>query len=254
VAAAFVATLLVTLVPASASAQGSGTRVVLYEVWEALELRGPIKNADPEAFRRRFADAGLLGTAPEGASADSVFGHADAVVAEATSNVDINPRSRQAGTGPIRGEFQLLRFMNPNRPDDVAPNLAELVVIAEGRLQGTLDLRPAIGGVAPIAPVSGTWQLKGENGRQNRFDGLFLIPVSLPPDLMGLSFYVVPSELASSGVACTANVPPAILDALEQLPPELRFVVPAGFTTCLLEAHEFVLGFALTKAVIFLHQ
>ena len=52
VAASLAAAVLVGLFPAAASAQAPVAGVVLYEVWEALELRGQIKTADPEAFRR----------------------------------------------------------------------------------------------------------------------------------------------------------------------------------------------------------
>ena len=251
VAASLAAAVLVGLFPAAASAQAPVAGVVLYEVWEALELRGQIKTADPEAFRRRFAEAGLLGLKPT-APPSGVFGEADGIVAEATSNVNVAPGNQQFGTGPIRGDFQLLRFMGPQiRGSD--PNLAQLVVTAEGRLQGTLDLRLALDPQMPIplAPVAGTWQLKGAGGRPGRFEGAFLIPVSVPTVAGPLTFYIVPGVLLKQaanpfGVACNSPVPAEALEPFLTLPPTAA--------ACQLEPEEFVLGFALTKAVIVLFE
>ena len=251
VAASLAAAALAGLFPAAASAERPVAGVVLYEVWEALELRGPIRNADPEAFRRRFAEAGLLGLKPVVPLPNGVFAEADGIVAEATSNVNIVAGNRQFGTGPIRGDFQLLKFIGPQLPGS-DPNLAQLVVTAEGRLQGTLDLRLALDPVtpAPLAPVAGTWQLKGPGGRPGRFDGAFLIPVSVPTVGGPLTFYVVPGDLLKSvnpfGVECNLPVPAQALEPF--------LTLPATAAACQLEPQEFVLGFALTKAVIILFE
>lgn len=261
VAATLAATLLIALLPATVSAQIPLARVDAYEVWEALQFRGPIKKADAEAYRRRFAEAGLLGLKPLtpsslglGPGVNNAFSMADGIVVEATSNVNVDPRSRQFGTGPIRGEFQLLTFMSDQVVEGADPNLAQLVVTADGRLQGTLDLRLALDTVdpAPLAPVHGTWQLK-KGGRPGWFSGTFLIPVSIPfgPPFGTVTFYVIPRELQQDanpfGLACAQQVHPALLA-------QVGMELGNGAIACRLEPEEFVLGFALTKAVIFLFE
>ncbi|MGH9576599.1 MAG: hypothetical protein ACRD3R_04095, partial [Terriglobales bacterium] len=95
------------LVPATAWAQPVA-RVTAYEVLEALRFKMPIANTNPQQFARRFAEAGLLGDQLVPLQPDPVFAAATHIEAEAASNVNIDPRSAKFGTGPIRGEFDLL--------------------------------------------------------------------------------------------------------------------------------------------------
>jgi hypothetical protein len=118
------------------------------------------------------------------------------------------------------------------------------VVVASGRLQGTLDLRPVLildpntGQVSHSAPVSGTWDLENDGRKPGAFSGKFLIPFD--GSALGLAgdWYVNPGELEIPGQAsiCLSGV---LID------------IPIG-TFCQLSAQEYVLGFPLTKAVIFL--
>lgn len=57
--------------------------------------------------------------------------------------------------------------------------LSDLILVATGTLEGTLDLRPVIAGTAPIAPAAGRWRSQ-ELGAQGSFKGAFLVPVPAP--------------------------------------------------------------------------
>ena len=237
VAATLAAALLVALLPAAAAAQSPVARVVLYEVWETLDLRGAsidLGNPDPESFRRRFAEAGLLGRRIE-ATPGSPFAAANLLAAEATSNVNIKLGSPGFGQGPIRGGFQLLRYV-PLDGNDLE-NLSDFVVTDEGRLSGILDLRPALDPAMPLplALVSGKWTLQGQGGHRT-FVGIFLIPFRLGTTV----FYLIP-----------AAADPAQAALLEGLCPQGGMATLGG-TLCPLTPAESVLGFPLTKAVILL--
>jgi len=242
VAATLAAALLVGMLPTAAAAQTPVARVVLYEVWEALELRGPsidLNAPDPEKFRRRFAEAGLLGREPLPLNGNTPFAGANLVVAEATSNVNIKLGSQGFGTGPIRGEFQLLKHVPLSGSD--LQNLSDFVVEHEGRLAGTLDLRPALNPVEsarlPLAFVSGTWSLKGlGGGRQKTFFGVFLIPFRVN----GGVFYLIPAPTTPAEMVLLQNLCPAGAIAVQ------------GGDLCPVTSEETVVGFHLTKAVIVL--
>lgn len=237
-ATALAAALLVAVLPALAAAQTPVARVVLYEVWETLDLRGvsvDLSNPDPESFRRRFAEAGLLGRQIE-ATPGTRFATANLLAAEATSNVNIKAGSPGFGLGPIRGDFQLLRYV-PLDGNDLE-NLSDFVVTDEGRLSGTLDLRPALDPAMPLplAFVSGKWTLQGQGGGHRTFVGIFLIPFRLGPT----TFYLIP-----------AAADPAQAALLEGLCPQGGMATLGG-VLCPLSPAEHVLGFPLTKAVILL--
>ena len=150
----------------------------------------------------------------------------------------------RSGTGPIQGEFDLLSLQDLDGNGN--PNLSDLVIIASGRLQGTLDLRPALipdpatGMVSPVAPVSGTWNLKNDGRRAGSFGGAFLIPFDASALGLQGDWYINPKELAIPGLPsiCLSGV-----------------VINTPFGSfCQLSPEEYVLGFPLTKAIIFLNQ
>ena len=75
--------------------------------------------------------------------------------------------------------------------------------------------------------------------------------MSVPTVAGPLTFYIVPGELLKQaanpfGVACNSPVPAEALEPFLTLPPTAA--------ACQLEPEEFVLGFALTKAVIVLFE
>ena len=226
-------TAVVAFVPAVAWAQVPVAQVTMYEVLEALQFKRPIENTDPVMFARRFAQAGLLGNSVV-SFGDPVFGAASYIEAEATSNVNINPASRNFGTGPISGKFDLLTDFNGGDVD----HLSDLAVVASGKLEGTLDLRPVLipdpntGQPTPIAPVSGKWRLV-HGGERGQFQGAFMIAVeALGPG--GGDWYVQPDALQAN---CVSG---------------FSFPVAPGVSLCQLAPTEYVLGIPLTKAVLFL--
>ena len=225
---------LLLLVPSAALAQAPVAQVTMYEVLEALQFKKPIRHTTPQAFARRFAEASLLGNSVV-SFGDPVFAAASYIGAEATSNVNINPASRNFGTGPIRGEFDLLTDYNGGDVD----HLSDLAVVASGKIDGTLDLRPALDPTnpQPIAPVSGNWKLKNVHGERGQFQGAFLIAVDgLTLGLSGGDWYLQPDQLNAS---CVSGV---------------SFPAGPGVSLCQLAPTEYVLGIPLTKLVLFLFR
>ena len=222
----------IAFVPAVAWAQATPVaQVTMYEVLEALQFKKPIKDTDPQAFARRFADAALLGNSVV-SFGDPVFGAASYIGAEAQSKVNVNPASRDFGTGPIRGTFDLLTDFNGGDVD----HLSDLAVVASGKIDGTLDLRPALDPTnpQPIAPVSGKWKLTTVPGERGQFQGAFLIAADLTAMGMPGDWYVQPKELNAGCVSGNS----------------VDFGLPVTF--CRLDQTEYVLGIPLTKAVLFL--
>jgi len=222
---------VIAFVPAVAWAQVPVAQVTMYEVLEALQFKKPIKHTDPQAFAKRFADAALLGNSVV-SFGDPVFGAASYIGAQAQSKVNINPASRNFGTGPIQGTFDLLTDFNGGDVD----HLSDLAVVASGKIDGTLDLRPALDPTnpQPIAPVSGTWKLTTVHGARGQFQGAFLIAADL--SAMGLpgDWYIQSDRLNASCVSGDS------------------VLVAPGVSACRLDPTEYVLGIPLTKAVLFL--
>lgn len=233
-AVALLAVALSWLAPAVASAEVPVARIVLYEVMESLELRQTRRDAVP--FSKRIADAALLGTSVVPLSPGTPFAANQSITATATSRVILDPTREGFGTGPITGAFDLV--VSRDLDNNGRQNLSDLVVVASGSLQGTLDLRPALVEQQPFARVSGQWALGDDSA--GRFSGLFLIPFDYPG--LGL-VYLDPPELQAAGSVCLSGK---------------SYVVPADPTgavlipVCVLDYREFVLGFSLTKAVLFL--
>lgn len=225
----------IAFAPTVAWAQVPVAQVTMYEVLEALQFKKAIKHTDPQAFAKRFADAALLGNSVV-SFGDPIFGAASYIGAEAQSKVDIRPASRTFGTGPIQGTFDLLTDFNGGDVD----HLSDLAVVASGKIDGTLDLRPALNPTnpQPIAPVSGKWKLRTVPGERGQFQGAFLIAADL--SALGLGdgdWYVQPDELNAS---CVSKVQVTL--------------VPGVATACMLDKTEYVLGIPLTKAVLVLFR
>ena len=204
--------------PTAVDAQAPVATVVIYEVAEALRFKGPNAATSPVEFRRRLAEATLLGKDIQGRPG-TIFGGAQFIIVDARSNVDLN-----TGVGPIRGTFDLLLDTDPSRE-----SLDTLVITGSGSLRGTLDLSTAQQG---YAGVRGRWEAHRARAR-GTFQGAFLIPFRV----MDTYYYL---DLGLSPCPDGARLPVGPGNSL----------VPA----CPLRADEFSLGIPLTKAVIFLHS
>jgi hypothetical protein len=210
--------------PVTHAAESRVATVVLYEVAEALRFKGPQSATDVESFRRRMAEATLLGRSVQG-EPGTIFADAQFIVADAASNVDL-----RTGLGPIRGTFDLLVDTDPSRA-----SLDTLVITAGGHLRGTLDLTSAGQG---FATVRGRWNTRRGPGG-GTFAGVFLIPFAFPPGAPGPYFYL---DLGPTAGTCAGRT---------GLP-----LGPGGspIAACPLGPDEFALGIPLTKAVIELFE
>lgn len=183
-----------SLAPAVSRAQGNRAdkpeptlfaTLKLYEVQEATDLK-ELKPADSVL---RLANAALVGTASGGlctAGQDPC-----AFDTRATSSVPL-----QEGVGPINGTFQAL-FDTMTNPGHL---LSDLVLVADGSVTGTLDLRPLLNRTAPVALMSGRWASKAL-GVRGTFTGTFLVPFPDPTTQCATGFaYLDPS----AGFQCLA--------------------------------------------------
>lgn len=211
---------VVLLGPAAAYAGPPVATVVMYEVAEALQFKGPKAATSPEDLRRRLAQATLLGKDVQG-QPGTVFGGAQFIVVDAQSNVDLS-----SGVGPIRGTFDLLIDTNPARE-----SLDTLVITGSGSLRGTLDLTTAQ--PQGYAGVNGRWEVRRGRAR-GTFNGLFLIPFQA-----GSAYFYVDLGL----IPCAAGGTTLPMGPGGSLVP-----------VCPLRPDEFSLGIPLTKAVIFLYN
>jgi len=250
---AMVAAAAACLTPALASAQAPAARVVLYEVSESLKLTAS-QGGGGHGHRvvggarslARLANAALLSNNLMPLSAGTVFATAQYMTATAQSDVSLDPNSQAFGTGPINGKFNLAVYQDLGHNGQKI--LSDLVVIASGELRGTLDLRDALdpANPQPIAPVEGRWRLDRDRAYTKVFAGVFLIPFQLPQALAvplhleGVNLYLDPPELEAAGSICASGV---LIDLSKY-----------GIRTplCQVSPDEHVLGFPLTKAVIFL--
>jgi hypothetical protein len=137
--------------------------LTLYEVQEATDLKGP--DDDP---RLRLANASLVGTASGGmctAGQDPC-----AFDTKAVSHIPL-----AKGYGELQGDFQVMfdTMLNPGHL------LSDLLLVATGSVQGTLDLRPLLGGTQPIALMEGKWKSR-QIGARGTFKGTFLVPFPDP--------------------------------------------------------------------------
>lgn len=132
--------------------QKADPNAVLYEVTESLSLA-------PLQLGQRVASAVLSGTVAAGTSVcPAEIAAAWSVkycvlTAKATDNINI-----KTGKGPVEGRFRVL--IQGDNPVD-APEL----VIIEGKLQGQIDLSPALLGKAPLGTLEkGRWRARGVIG------------------------------------------------------------------------------------------
>ncbi|HVR72577.1 MAG TPA: hypothetical protein VMT87_17210 [Vicinamibacteria bacterium] len=212
------------LAPPEAVAQEPVASAVLYEVNEALRFvkRGERprdrRRPDTAEVARRVADASLLGREVNPVDTHPLFRKGSFIQADATSDVNL-----ATGKGPIRGTMTLLTDIDPTRE-----SLDTLVVDADLKLKGDLDLTTALQGYAGL---SGEWSSVRPRGNRGTFAGLFLIPFLADGDER--YFYL---DLGGEADPCAA--------------PE--FVTAGGQTVpaCPLESFEFALGIPLTKAVV----
>jgi hypothetical protein len=162
------------LVPAVSRAQGKQggdpeppfATLKLYEVQEATDLRG-----QPQAPALRLANAALVGTASGGLC----------TAGQDPCPFDTLAKSRvplQIGVGPLTGDWQAMLDDELIHPDGI-PLLSDLVLVANGSVTGTLDLRPLLTGKAPIALMKGRWKSKALDAR-GTFSGAFLVPFPDP--------------------------------------------------------------------------
>jgi hypothetical protein len=215
----------VGVLPAVASAQTPVATAVLYEVAEALKFKGPKAATDPDSFKRRLAEATLLGKDIQGAPGTPFFG-AQFITADARSAVNLI-----TGVGPISGTFDLLADLDPTRN-----SLDTLVITATATLHGTLDLSTATQG---YAVASGDYKIKGRKPAvAGPFQGLFLIPFQVPiPGLENQYWYL---DLGPTQGLCNGRT---------DLPIGPNY---APVSVCPLADYEFSLGIPLTKAVFVL--
>jgi hypothetical protein len=213
VAAAGAITVCLGATPSSA--QTPLATVVVYEVAESLTFKGRAhKNGTTaEEFQRRLAEASLLGKAPWiTAAAGTPFASADFLVARANSAVNLT-----TGVGPVRGAFNLLTDLDKDRN-----SLDTLLVIENGKIEGTLDLTTAMQG---FAKLTGTWKIdKQVNGS---LAGFFLIAFPMPGAPGYWYLNLVPGSCAAGSTELS---------------------IP-GAQVCSVTPEETLLGIPLTKAV-----
>jgi hypothetical protein len=158
------------LAPAVSHAQPRGNdpapfaTLKAYEVQEGTDLKG--KN--PQDPVLRLANASLVGTVSGGlCTAGQDPCPFDTL---AVSRIPLG-----VGVGPLNGKFQVLfdTLMNPGHL------LSDLVLVAKGSVQGTLDLRPLLTKTAPMALMKGSWKSRALDAR-GTFSGTFLVPFPDP--------------------------------------------------------------------------
>jgi hypothetical protein len=177
----------------------AGQNAVLYEVTEQMKL----KRSDTV----RAATASLMGAISAGNSlcpdwlvaALKVGGCAISATASDTINL-------ATGQGPVKGRFSILI------PGDNPVDGPELV-IAEGSLQGMIDLSPAVVGWngvrVPLGTITGEWSARGSRGgpleglrTEGTLTGTFRLPFADP--WLGAAYmlnpYAYPAEGAAMGI------------------------------------------------------
>ncbi len=161
------------LTPAVSYGHEPFATVTASEVQEALRFK---KADDMESIIIRLANATLVGKATGGIC----VGSADCPIdGRAESSVNLS-----TGQGPFSGTFDLLMDTNPG-----SPLLMDLVLTGRVKVQGTLNLGPALlflqsGGGAPVAFINGTWTSRDLHA-SGEIAGTFFIPI--PSALLGKS-------------------------------------------------------------------
>jgi hypothetical protein len=158
----------------------------LYEVQEGTDLR-----VRGQAAVLRLANATLVGTATgDICDATAIPG----VPAQDPCAFDTTAISRvplDRGTGDLDGDFQLLRDAFPEQQ-----LLSDLVLVAKGGVEGTIDLRPLLNPTnpQPVAFMEGRWKSK-KLGVKGTFTGTFFVPFADPTGTCTTGYaYVDPSN------------------------------------------------------------
>jgi hypothetical protein len=163
----------------------------LYEVQEGTDLRG--REGSPAL---RVANAALVGSATGAicaATAMPGMPPQDACPFDTTA-VSHVPLSK--GFGELSGDFQLLFDSKPDQR-----LLSDLVLVANGSVQGTLDLRPFLFNNQPIATMEGTWKSK-KLGVKGTFSGTFFVPVPDPAGACATGYVYVDLSSGSPVFQC----------------------------------------------------
>jgi hypothetical protein len=142
----------------------------LYEVQEGTDLR-----VRGQAAVLRLANATLVGTAT-GDICDATA--MPGVPAQDPCAFDTTAISRvplDRGKGDLDGDFQLLFDSIPDQQ-----LLSDLVLVAKGGVEGTIDLTPLLSdNPQPFATMEGKWKSK-KLGVKGTFSGTFFVPFPVP--------------------------------------------------------------------------
>jgi hypothetical protein len=160
----------------------------LYEVQEGTDLRG--REGSPAL---RVANAALVGSATGAICAATSMPPQDPCPFDTTA-VSHVPLSK--GFGELSGDFQLLFDSMPDQR-----LLSDLVLVANGSVQGTLDLRPILFNNQPIATMEGTWKSK-KLGVKGTFTGTFFVPVRDPAGACATGYVYVDLSSGSPVFQC----------------------------------------------------
>lgn len=221
----------ISLLPSPALAQGPVVaKIQGYEVAEHIKFLGGAMNV--ANFERRFAETALIsddivGAVPPFIGAQFADAHATSVVSATT------------GLGRITGTFNILQDFDPT-----TNLLSTLQVVAQGKISGTLDLSTIL--TTATAPVSGVWSFKGKD-LHGTFQGVFLVPIFVGV-IPGLDTGYVYIDVDPAANSCRTDTSPEG-GAEVSLP-----LGPGGTLVAVCPVHkkEFLLGFPLTKLVLFL--
>jgi hypothetical protein len=164
----------------------------MYEVQEGTDLRGLI-----ESRTLRVANAALVGSATGDICLATAVGGAPPQVPCAFDTVAISHVPLHRGFGELNGTFQLLYDSMPDQQ-----LLSDLVLVADGEVHGTLDLRPLLDPEhpQPIATMEGRWRSR-KLGARGTFSGTFFVPFPDPTGTCPTGYaYVDPG--GPTGIQC----------------------------------------------------
>jgi len=158
-------------------------KLKLYEVQEGTDLR-----ARGNAPVLRLANATLVGTATGDICAATATPNTPPQDPCAFDTTAISRVPLDRGKGDLDGDFQL--FVD-SMPDQQL--LSDLVVVAKGGVEGTIDLTPLLFEGRPIATMEGKWKSR-KLGVKGTFTGTFFVPFPDPTGTCSTEFaYAHPS-------------------------------------------------------------
>lgn len=219
---------LLLLTPVPALAQGPVVaKIQGYEVAEHIKFLGG--EMTPTNFDRRFANTALISDDVSG-TIDPFLPNPGKKFADARASSFV---SAKTGKGPIVGTFNVLEDFDPT-----TNLLSTLQVMAEGKIRGTLDLSTIM--ATATAPVSGKWSVKAK-GLHGTFQGVFAVPFPHPASSTG---YVYINIDPTTATPCRTAAGPETGAAIN--------VPGVPVPVCVVDPKEFLLGFPLSKLVLFL--